>query len=109
MLTLNEKISLIKESILNEAKKPNRNVVKVGRIKVIRARVRGGKIQRRKKVSAVKGYTYRGGKMKRMSPAERMKRKRGARRAKIKRRAKMARSLVKRKRSLRKRKAIGLK
>lgn len=109
MMTLSEKIEFIKNVLLSEARRPNRNVTKVGRLKVIRARVRGGKVQRRKKVSAVKGYTYRGGKIKRMSPAERMRRRKGARRGKIKRRAKMARSLVKRRRSLRKRKAIGLK
>lgn len=88
---------------LNEA-----NVTKMGRIKLIRARVRGGKIQRRKKVSAVKGFTIRGGKVVRMKPIERLHRKRAAKRAKFKRKAKMARALIKRKRSLRKRASIGL-
>lgn len=85
------------------------NVQKMGRKKLIRLRVRGGKVQRRKVVSAVKGYTIRGGKMIRMTSRERMKRKIGARRAKIKRRAKLARALIKRKRSLRKRTSLGLK
>ena len=85
------------------------NVQKMGRKKLIRARVRGGKVQRRKVVSAVKGYTIRGGKLIRMSPSEKLKRKIGARRAKVKRRAKMARALIKRKRSLRKRTSLGLK
>ena len=31
------------------------------RIKIVKARVRGGKVQRRKKVSNVAGYTFRGG------------------------------------------------
>jgi hypothetical protein len=84
------------------------NVQKMGRKKLIRARVRGGKVQRRKVVSAVKGYTIRGGKMVRMTSRERMKRKIGARRAKVKRRAKLARALIKRKRSLRKRASLGL-
>ena len=79
------------------------------RIKIVKARVRGGKVQRRKKVSNVAGYTFRGGQLKRMSPMERRKRKLGQRRGKIKRRAKLQRSLVKRKRSLRKRQSIGLK
>ena len=87
----------------------NKNVVKQGRTKIIKARVRGGKVQRRKRVSAVKGYTIRGGKLKRMSMAERIRRKRGQRRAKAKKRAKLARALMKRKRSLRKRAALGLK
>ena len=84
------------------------NVQKMGRKKIIRARVRGGKVQRRKVVSAVKGYTIRGGKLVRMPPAERLRRKMAARRAKIKRRAKLARALIKRKRSLRKRASLGL-
>jgi len=105
---LEDKLSMLK-NVISEAKKPNRNVVKQGRAKIIRARVRGGKVQRRKKFSAVKGFTIRGGKMVRMSPAERRKRKMGARRGKLKRKAKMARAMMKRKRSLRKRAAIGLK
>lgn len=84
------------------------NVMKVGRTKVVKVRIRGGKVQRRKKVSAVKGFTIRGGKLVRMSPAEKMRRRMGARRAKVKRRAKLARSLVKRRRSLMKRKSMGL-
>lgn len=103
---LEEKLSILKETLMLEA---NRNVIKQGRAKIIKARVRGGKIQRRKKLSAVKGYTIRGGKLIRMSPAEKRKRKMGARRAKFKRKAKLARALMKRKRSLRKRAAIGLK
>jgi hypothetical protein len=79
------------------------------RIKIVKARVRGGKVQRRKKVSNVAGYTFRGGQLKRMSPMERRRRKLGQRRGKIKRRAKLQRSLMKRKRSLRKRQSIGLK
>lgn len=78
------------------------------RIRIIKARIRGGKLQRRKKVSNVKGYTIRGGKLTRMSSKEKLHRKRGARIGKVKRRAKLARALVKRKRSLRKRSALGL-
>lgn len=83
-------------------------VMKIGRMKLIRARVRNGKVERRKKVSAVKGFTLRGGKLVRMSPTEKMHRKMGARRGKIKRRAKMARALIKRRRSMMKRKSLGL-
>lgn len=78
------------------------------RVKIVKARIRGGKVQRRKKVSNVKGYTIRGGKMTKMSSLERLHRKRGARKGKLKRKAKLARSLMKRKRSLRKRKSIGI-
>lgn len=96
-------ISEVVREIIAEA-----NVQKMGRKKLVRARVRGGKVQRRKVVSAVKGYTIRGGRLVRMRPQERLKRKLAARRAKVKRRAKMARALVKRKRSLRKRTSLGL-
>lgn len=97
-------VSEIVRQIIAEA-----NVQKMGRKKIIRARIRRGKVQRRKVVSAVKGYTIRGGKLKRMTSAERMRRRLSQRKGRIKRRAKLARSLIKRKRSLRKRKALGLK
>jgi len=102
------KLNVLKQYISEILDEANRNVIKQGRTKLIRARVRGGKVQRRKKFSAVKGYTIRGGKLTRMSPREKLKRKIGARRAKVKRRAKKARMLMKRKRSLRKRKSLGL-
>lgn len=78
------------------------------RIKIIKARIRNGQIQRRKKVSNVAGYTLRGGKMTRMTPTERRRRKLGAKRAKIKKRGKMTRILMKRRRSLQKRQRLGL-
>jgi hypothetical protein len=96
-------VDFVTEDILDEA-----NVQKMGRTKLIRLRIRGGKIQRRKKLSAVKGYTIRGGKMIRMSAQERRHRKMAARRSKFKRRAKLRQSLRKRKLSLRRRKAMGL-
>ena len=91
------------ESNLDEA-----NVLRMGRTKLIRVRVRKGKIQRRKKFSNVKGYTIRGGKLTRMLPAERRHRKIAMRRSKFKRRAKLNQSLRKRNISLRKRRAMGL-
>ena len=84
------------------------NVTKMSRLLIIKARIRGGRVQRRVKKSAVKGMTLRGGKLVRMSPSERRARKMGARRGKIKRRAKLARALMKRTRSLAKRKALGI-
>ena len=85
-----------------------RNVLKTGRTKIVRVRIRKGKIQRRKKLSGVKGWTFRGGKLTRMSPLERRNRKVAAKRSKFKRRAKMRQSLRKRQMSLRKRRAMGL-
>lgn len=84
------------------------NVVRMGRKKLVKARVRGGKIQRRKVVSGVKGYTIRGGKLTRMTASERLRRRIAQRKGKVKRRAKLARSLIKRKRSLRRRKSLGI-
>jgi hypothetical protein len=89
---------------LDEAK----NVQRSGRTKVVRVRVRGGKVQTRKKFSAIQGYTLRGGKLVRMSSQEQQKRKLGARKAKFKRRAKLQQALRKRQRSLSKRKAMGI-
>lgn len=79
------------------------------RIKIVGARIRGGKVQRRKKVSNVPGYTLRGGGLKRMSASERRNRRLGQRRGKIKRKMKLSRTLVKRQRSLRKRQSLGIK
>lgn len=82
------------------------------RIRLIRARIRsvGGKItvQRRRRVSGVKGYTYKGGTLKRISPLERLHRRKGQRRGKFKRKAKMARIRLRYKRSMARRKALGL-
>jgi hypothetical protein len=96
-------VSQVVKEIIAEA-----NVQRMGRKKLIRARVRGGKVQRRKVVSAVKGYTIRGGKLTRMKAAERLRRRIAQRKGKIKRRAKLARALIKRKRSLRKRASLGI-
>lgn len=78
------------------------------RIKIVKVRIRGGKIQRRKKVSNVKGYKLKGTTLVRMSSQERMHRKMAARKAKVKRRAKMARSIMKRKRTMMRRHSMGL-
>ena len=84
------------------------NVQKMGRTKLIRVRFRAGKVQRRVKKSAVPGFTIRGGKLVRMLPQERRRRKMAARRSKFKRRSKLRQALRKRTMTLRKRKAMGL-
>lgn len=104
---LNQHREMMSEEV-EELDEATGNVRVVGKKKIIKARIRGGKVQRRKVVSAVPGYKMVGGQVKRESAKERLDRKRGARKAKIKRRAKLARALIKRKRSLRKRKAMGL-
>lgn len=103
-----EKLGQLKVEMANEMFEIDEaNVQKVGRMKLIRVRIRGGKIQRRTKVSAVKGFTMRGGKLTRMSSQERRNRKMAANKAKFKRRSKMRQSVIKRQRSLRRRKAMG--
>lgn len=77
------------------------------RFKIVRVRIRKGKIQRRKKVATQKGYTFRGGKLIRMSPQERRNRRISQRRGRLKRRGKINRALRKTKRSMRRRKALG--
>lgn len=84
------------------------NVLKMGRTKMVKVRIRKGKIQRRRKLSAVSGYTIRHGMLTRMMPQERRHRKLAARKSKFKRRAKLRQSLRKRSMSLRKRTAMGL-
>ena len=107
-----EKLEIIKLRIVaEESAKLNldeANIQKMGRTKIIRVRIRAGKVQRRKKFSTVPGYTIRGGRLVRMSSQERRHRKMGARRAKINLRSKKNQILRKRKISLRKRKAMGV-
>ena len=86
----------IKEELMNEA-----------RVGVVKLRVRGGKVERRKKVSNVPGMTLRGGKLTRMSPAERRRRKLGAVKAARKTKAQTAQIMRKRKISLQKRARLG--
>lgn len=78
------------------------------RIKRVRVRIRGGKVQRNIRVSNVKGYRMNHGKLVRMSASEKLHRRRGARRAKIKLRSKRARIAMKRARSMRRRHSLGL-
>ena len=107
-----QKLEIIKQRIVSEESEKlgltEANVQKMGRTKLIRVRIRGGKVQRRTKLSTVPGYTIRGGRLVRMSSQERRLRKMGARRAKIKMRSKKSQILRKRKISLRKRKAMGV-
>lgn len=85
------------------------DVMRRGRIKIIRRRIRKGKLQRNIKKSAIKGYTIKQGKMTRIPSSQRIRMKMKARRAAIKRRGKLQQALRKRKISLRKRKAMGIK
>lgn len=81
------------------------DIINEARFQIVN-RVRGGKIQRRRKVSAVKGYRFQDGRLVRMSPREQMNRKRSQRKGAIRRRSKIATSLRRRKVSIRKRGAL---
>lgn len=66
-------------------------------------RVRGGKIQRRRKVSNMPGYRFQDGRLVRMSTRERLHRKMAQRKGAIKRKSKMGIALRRRKISIRRR------
>lgn len=99
------------ESLLDEG---NANVVRMGRIQKIRRRIRrdrSGRIvlQKNVKRSGIRGYRISGGTVKRISALERMKKARKLRQSwKTTRRAKLRRTLLKRKMSIRRRKAMGI-
>jgi len=78
------------------------------RFRIVRARVRHGKILRRHKEATRKGFTMRGGKVTKMMPRERRNRKLAQRKAAKKRRGKLSRSRMNMKKALRKRRAMGL-
>ena len=105
---ISEKIESLNIEVVPEFELDEANIQRMGRTKLIRVRIRKGKVQRRIKKASVKGYTVRSGKLVRMSPMERRHRKMAARRAKFKRRAKMQQSLRKRFRSLQRRRAMGV-
>lgn len=85
------------------------NRVKQGRVVLIRRRIRKGKLQRNIRRSAVKGFTLRRGKITRIPVAKRIHMRIVQKRASRKRKAHLQQTLRKRKLSLRKRKALGIK
>lgn len=100
---------------IEEATKRNPNIIKMGRIKRIRRRIRRnakGKIvvQKNRKRSALKGYRISGNTVKRISAVDRLRKARLLKRSwKTTRRSKLRRSMIKRKMSMRRRSSIGLK
>jgi hypothetical protein len=110
---IHEALDAILEQKLIEVKKiimasEATNIDEAARFKIVKVRIRKGKIQRRKKVSNASNTKIQGGKVVRMTTQERLHRKRGARIGKVKRRRKLAQIKVKMKRANRKRKALGL-
>jgi hypothetical protein len=102
--------------VLDEvAPKRNPNIIKMGRIKRIRRRIRRNAkgrivVQKNRRRSGVKGYRISGNTVKRIPAVERIRKARLLKRSwKTTRRAKMRRTLLKRKLSMRRRSALGLK
>jgi hypothetical protein len=84
------------------------NINKVGRVEIINARIRKGKLQRRKYISNTKGWRYDNHHhLVRMTNVERLHRKLGAMQAKRKRKAEMAQIIRRRKIALNKKRSLG--
>jgi len=102
--------------VLDEAvPKRNPKIIKMGRIKKIRRRIRRNAkgrivVQKNTRRSGIKGYRISGNTVKRIPATVRLRKARLLKRSwKTTRRAKLRRSLMKRKMSMRRRLSIGLK
>lgn len=110
-----EEIEVDEEVLEEAAKKRNPNIQRMGRITKVRRRIRRNKkgkivVQRNVKKSGLKGYRISGNTVKRIPATERLRKARLLKRAwKTTRRSKLRRTLLKRKMSMRRRKAMGLK
>ena len=101
--------------VLDEAvPKRNPNIIKMGRIKKIRRRIRRNAkgrivVQKNTRRSGIKGYRISGNTVKRIPATVRLRKARLLKRSwKTTRRAKLRRTLMKRKMSMRRRSSIGL-
>jgi hypothetical protein len=108
-------VSYFAQMLDEVAPKRNPNIIKMGRIKKIRRRIRRnakGKIviQKNRRRSGIKGFRISGNTVKRIPATERLRKARLLKRSwKTTRRAKIKRSLLKRRLSMRRRKSLGLK
>lgn len=106
-----EEVEVIDEA----APRRNPNVIKMGRIKKIRRRIRRNAkgrivVQKNRRRSGIKGYRISGNTVRRIPAGERLRKARLLKRSwKTTRRAKIRRTMVKRKLSMRRRAALGLK
>jgi len=100
---------------LEEAYKRNPNIIRMGRIKKIRKRIRRNAkgritVQKNRRRSSIKGYRISGNTVRRVPATVRLRKARLLKRAwKTTRRAKLRRSLIKRRMSMRRRSSLGLK
>ena len=106
----------VDEDVLEEAaKKRNPNIVKMGRILKVRRRIRRNKkgriiVQRNVRKSGLKGYRMSGSTVRRIPATVRLRKARLLKRSwKTTRKSKLRRTLLKRKMSMRRRKAMGIK
>jgi len=100
---------------LEEAYKRNPNIIRMGRVKKIRRRIRRNAkgritVQKNRRRSAIKGYRISGNTVRRVPATTRLRKARLLKRSwKTTRRAKLRRSLIKRRMSMRRRSSLGLK
>ena len=110
-----EEIDVDEEVLEEAAKKRNPNIMKMGRITKIRRRIRRNKkgrivVQRNVRKSGIKGYRISGNTVKRIPATVRLRKARLLKRSwKTTRKSKLRRTLLKRKMSMRRRQAMGLK
>lgn len=110
-----EEIEVDEEVLEEAAKKRNPNIQKMGRITKVRRRIRRNKkgkivVQRNVKKSGLKGYRISGNTVKRIPATVRLRKARLLKRSwKTTRKSKLRRTLLKRKMSMRRRQAMGLK
>ena len=102
------------EEELDEAVRRNPNIIRMGRVKKIRKRIRRNAkgrivVQKNRRRSAIKGYRISGNTVRRVPATTRLRKARLLKRSwKTTRRAKIRRSLIKRKMSMRRRSSLGL-
>ena len=102
------------EEELDEAVRRNPNIIRMGRVKKIRKRIRRNAkgrivVQKNRRRSAIKGYRISGNTVRRIPATTRLRKARLLKRSwKTTRRAKIRRSLIKRKMSMRRRSSLGL-
>ena len=102
------------EEELDEAVRRNPNIIRMGRVKKIRKRIRRNAkgrivVQKNRRRSAIKGYRISGNTVRRVPATTRLRKARLLKRGwKTTRRAKLRRSLIKRKMSMRRRSSLGL-
>ena len=110
-----EEIEVDEEVLEEAAKKRNPNIVKMGRILKVRRRIRRNKkgriiVQRNVRKSGLKGYRMSGNTVRRIPATVRLRKARLLKRSwKTTRKSKLRRTLLKRKMSMRRRKAMGIK